>query len=192
MIKFVKQWRDISRRQRDLDYDRTQFAKELRSHFKSDDNFVKWCVEELPDMTDGQARGMLKLVPVLDVVKDVDTWHRLGGVKPIRRLVETVPVKERRAVIAKADGKGKALTTVLTERSREQEAQRVIPITSAAKPTPKASPCTTAEQDAALLAQWILKTVRRKSIPAAVLAAMSRHLSASTLRVSHEGPRAAA
>jgi hypothetical protein len=85
-MEFVKRWQVIQRKSKDLDWEKTSFAKDLRSQFETDKALIKWCDTEL-GMAEHVAQELILRANAADVVKDAATWQSVGGFTSVRQLV---------------------------------------------------------------------------------------------------------
>ena len=116
--KLIKIWRAIQKDQRDLDFRKSAFSKELRSHFApgktGDHMFHKWCLDNL-GLQRNQTQELLARGAAVTVVPDADTWNVLGGYRQIAHVRE-LPRKEQVAVIEAAKKSGYAIRTIMAKR----------------------------------------------------------------------------
>lgn len=163
-LALIKRFRALEAAQRDLDFNMSQWARDLRACFESgkpgDNAFVKWCETEL-SLTEGKARhDLLVRAAAADAVKDIDTWNTVGGFKTIRALTE-LPRKEQVACLGAVKASGYSLRTVLKERGHGPApiAPGSGPATPIQKRAPSAPPAAIADSvakaDAAELAAYI-------------------------------------
>ncbi len=133
MFKYVKRWQELERKQKDLDYERSVFAKELRAEFgnNGDARFVKWCKDEL-GLTEVGANELLLRATMVKTVGDEKTWKNLGGFRAIRA-VEVLPREKRVHVIEAAKTTGKSVATLVRENCGVPQTtrERVSPISDA-------------------------------------------------------------
>jgi hypothetical protein len=165
MIKYVKRWQELVRKQRDIDYERSVFAKDLRGEFGTDARFVKWCQEELR-LTKVQAEELLLRADLAKTVGTEETWKKVGGFGALRA-VEALPIAKRRHVIEVAKTTGKSIRTLVRESDKRSPAP--------AEPLRRSSP----QDDASRLAQFILEHVPDAKITATIRAVMSRYIASS-------------
>jgi hypothetical protein len=118
MIHFVKRWRELERQQRDLDFNKSLWCRDLRREFPigtiGENQFIKWCDTEL-GLTAGQASELLARAAAVKTVPDADTWKVLGGFRAIQQL-DMVPKHQQVNVLEAAKSSGKSLRTVIKER----------------------------------------------------------------------------
>lgn len=165
MIAFVKRWREIERQQKDLDFQRSRLARDIRAEFekgdRGDDQFCNWCVIEL-GITAFQARELLTRAVAATIVPDDRTWKMIGGYRAIRPL-QGLPRKHQVDVLEAAKSSGRAPINIMRERGLA---------VSASKPQQQS-----AYTDAVTLAQFISRT--SKHIPEDILAIVSRYANAT-------------
>lgn len=187
MIRFVKRWREIEQRQRDLDFERSKLARDIRDEFdkgdRGDDLFVNWCTVEL-GITAFAAKELLTRATAVTVVPDERTWKMIGGYRAIRPL-QDLPKRHQVDVLEAAKSSGRAPINIMRERGliKMSEPRPVAPAPApapkpivvtkreAAKPTDEQS----AHLDAVALAQFITRT--SKNIPRDILAIINRYTS---------------
>lgn len=118
MIQYVKRWRDLQKRQADLDFEVSVLARDIRSEFKAgevgDQQFLGWCGLEL-GMLPRQAKELLARGKAVSIVANARQWKRLGGSSVLKRVIE-FPEPERRPIIQQALGSGGDLRAVLRDR----------------------------------------------------------------------------
>lgn len=116
--KMIKVWRAIQKDQRDLDFRKSEFSRELRAHFpagKTGDNlFHKWCLDNL-GLQRNQTQELLARGVAATIVPDADTWNLLGGYRNVA-YVRELPRKEQVAVIEAAKKSGYAIRTIMARR----------------------------------------------------------------------------
>lgn len=160
MIDFVKRWRSIERRQKDLDFERSAWARDLRAECESDRDFVEWCQREA-GMSEPVARELLARVAAASIVTDAKTWDTLGGFAQVRSLA-ALPTKR-----AKVDAIEAAKSTGL----------RLSTIVRRSVPSPDIAPtkAITAKEDAAVLAKFIVAHIPRDRWSPLILTTVARH-----------------
>lgn len=125
-LRLIKAFRALEAEQKDLDFRRSQWAREVRALAPSDAKFVDWCGVEL-GLTQAQAKELLDRAATLAIVPDVKTWNEHGGFQKLRKLVE-LPKKEQVAVIEAAKVSGYAVSTVIKQRGHAPTAAPVATI----------------------------------------------------------------
>ncbi len=129
MIQFVKRWRDLDKRQADIDHERSTLCREIRSQFDSgptgDDKFLDWCALEL-GLPLGPAQDALSRAAASKVVPDSATWKKLGGFRQIRHVAAISDKRQQVAVLEAAKASGKAISTIIRERSGDSP-ERINP-----------------------------------------------------------------
>jgi hypothetical protein len=167
LVHFVERWRDLERRRKDLDFDRAQFARELRAEFGSDREFGNWCRTEL-SLQEPQIRDLLVLATAAKTVPDLAVWKRIGGSKEIRKVAALPTKREQVAAIETAKSTGQSIGSIVRAR------QAITSVPEDTKPLPRRSPVA----DAELLARHILRTQSVKDLPQLVRAAIDRYIPA--------------
>lgn len=181
MIRFVKRWREIEQQQKDLDFQRSVLARDIRAEFgkgdTGDEQFINWCAVEL-GITAWAAKELLTRAVAATVVPDERTWKMIGGYRAIRPL-EELPKRHQVDVIEAAKASGRAPVTIMRERGLIKAPETTRP----ALPTPRAVVVVkretrptdeqSAHMDAVALAQFIARTSR--DIPRDILAIVNRY-----------------
>lgn len=183
MLQFVKRWRDIEAQQKDLDFNRSKLARDIRGEFdkgdRGDDQFVNWCVAELGTTVWG-AKELLTRAVAATVVPDERTWKMIGGYRAIRPL-QDLPKRHQVDVLEAAKVSGRAPINIMRERglimapepvpAQPVKRDPIVVMRRDNKPTDEQS----AHLDAVVLAQFIARTSR--SIPRDILAIINRYKS---------------
>lgn len=137
MIKYVKRWRDIKKRQSDLDYERSLLASDIRAEFDpgsvGDSKFVSWCLDELRIDSSEAVELLARAAAVNSVRGDEKTWKALGGFRQVRHIVD-LPRTQRTSLIGEAISSEKALTTLIREKGilpHEESGDRPTPLRDA-------------------------------------------------------------
>jgi hypothetical protein len=169
MNNFIDRWRDLERRQKDIDHARAVWVRDVRAECGSDRAFVAWCEQDL-GLTGAQCADLLARVAVLDVIPDAADWRKHGGWRGVRPLALVSSKRERVAVLESAKAQGLAVQTVVRQRQQAQ---------AAARPdiAPKRIP--SASEDAARLAIFIVARLGRESLPDDMREIVNRWTSAS-------------
>ncbi len=179
MIQFLKRWRQLETQQRDLEFARSEWARDVRGEFVAgkagDEQFAEWCSTEL-GLSRGQVYGdLLMRVSAIALVPDEKTWKVVGGLKAIAQ-VRDLPRREVLAVIECVKVTGKSVRTVMRERRGD-----ATPIRSR---QPIGSPLgtKTAERaDLEALAAYIART--GKNVPHDIVLIVARYTMKSTARL---------
>lgn len=159
MFQLAKEYRDISRQRRDIDFRLCQWARKLRDEVPNDEEFVRWCVDEL-GLTDGEARhDLLTRALAFSVAPDKPTWTEIGGFRAARKLA-TLPRKEQVACIGAMRASGYGVDKILRDRGHAATGQTRADAHSAA-------------DDAARLARFIAESV--PEAPRAIKAIVERY-----------------
>lgn len=146
LFQLAKRYRELAKARRDLDFKLCQWARDLRREFPNEEDFVRWCVDEL-GLTDGEVR--FDLIPrsaAFDVAPDPATWSEIGGYKAARKLAR-LPRKEQVACIAAMKSTGYGVDKIMRDRGHTA--------TPALTPAPAPAP----SDDAAKLARFIAETL---------------------------------
>jgi len=129
LLEFIRQWKSIERRQKDLDYERSRWCHDVRAEFGSgpsgDKLFCEWLAIELSLPPDRGAE-CLSRAEAFKIAPDSRTWDLLGGYRQIGKLVP-LDKRERVAVIGAVQASGYRIETVLRQRNSK-------PVVSAGTP----------------------------------------------------------
>lgn len=166
----VQKWRDLERRSRDVDFERSRWCRDVRGEFgpgfDGDREFLTWL--RVSVMVEGDiARELLNRAQLAKLADDARAWTDLGGYRGLRPLL-SVSASERGVIVAAALLENKAVRTVV----REREAIRRSVATPQKPPAPSVAAATTPAQDDLLVATWVVKHAKRA--PADVVAAARR------------------
>lgn len=105
-INFIKLWRKIEKDQQELDFRKSEWARDLRRECKSDDEFTRWCADQI-GMVHAQAEELLRRAKLVTIVADAPTWNRLGGYEKLQPLIsKDLPRKEQVAIVEAAKVSG--------------------------------------------------------------------------------------
>jgi hypothetical protein len=125
-FEYVKQWRELERRQKELDFEQSQWARRLRGEFAKgevgDEHFTGWCVTEL-DIAKSKIAELLLRATAAAIVSDPATWKRVGGYATIKHLDE-FSRRDQVAVLEAVKATGKAIRTVVEERGLREPVKR--------------------------------------------------------------------
>jgi len=129
MLEFLKQWKSIERRQKDLDYEVSQWAAAVRAEFPGgkagDKQFSGWLSLELGIPAERQGE-LLERATSFQIVPDPQQWQALGGYVQIRKLVP-LDRTERVAVIGAAKASGYRISTIVRQRESREVTHRALP-----------------------------------------------------------------
>lgn len=130
-LQFLKRWRDLEVRQKDLDIEKARWCADLRGEYPDgsagDHQFLDWLEVEL-GISASLGEELLDRARAAKIVPDKTTWDRVGGYKNVRLLIPLKP-RDRVAVLEATKVESKAIRTVL--RDRDLAAKPAAP---AAKP----------------------------------------------------------
>jgi len=140
--KLIKVWRQIQKDQRDLDFRKSEFSKELRAHFAAgkagDEMFHRWCLDNL-GLQRNQTQELLARGIAATIVTDADAWNMLNGYKSIA-YVRELPRKEQIAVIEAAKKSGYSIRTIMAKRGHTLPGYAPVPVKKSDNPiTPSAT-----------------------------------------------------
>jgi len=106
MLEFIKQWKSIERRRKDLDYEECRLCSEMRAEFPGGaaggKRFSEWLDLELGIPRERQEE-CLERAASFAIIPDEQQWLALGGYVQIRRLIP-LDRAERVAVIGGGEG----------------------------------------------------------------------------------------
>lgn len=111
---FVKRWQVIQRKTKELDWKKTQFAKDLRAQFETDKQLIKWCEDEL-GMAGGVAQELILRAFAAPIVKDAATWQAVGGFTSVRQVFGLTKQLQAR-VVQSAVLQSKSIRSVMREQ----------------------------------------------------------------------------
>lgn len=114
MHRFIKQWNEIEKAQTDLDFRRSQWARDVLQACGSERAFKTWCQSEL-NLTDHKINQLIARAATIKVVSDSATWNQLGGFAKLDK-VATLPKREAVAVIEAAKSQCLSVRTVMKQR----------------------------------------------------------------------------
>lgn len=130
---FIKRWNDLERAGRELDFARSEWARDLRSKWgngeRGDEEFVKWCEVEIGLAITG-AHELLDRALAAKIVPDRKTWDRVGGFQQVRQLVPLAP-SDRVSVLEAAKSTHRNVRSVLKERGLVERQERANPFRDA-------------------------------------------------------------
>jgi hypothetical protein len=112
--QFVKRWQVIQRKTKELDWEKTQFAKDLRAQFDTDKQVIKWCEGEL-GMAAHVAQELILRSNAANVVKDAAQWQSVGGFSSVRQLVG-LEKKQQVHVVQSAVLQNKSIRSVMRDQ----------------------------------------------------------------------------
>ncbi len=169
---FIKLWRAIERDQRELDFRKSTFSKDLRAKFSAgkagDNSFRKWCEDHL-GLKFNQSEELLARGIAVTIIPDVGTWNEMGGYDAIGKMRD-LPKKEQIACVNAAKASNYTLKTVLKQRGHGYTAP-TTPITTRKPGKPARS---AAEIDVEILAAYVARTC--KNMPRHIEKLVSRYL----------------
>jgi hypothetical protein len=129
LLEFVKQWKSIERRRKDLDYDECRWCADVRAEFPTgtagDKRFREWLSLEIGISVERQDECVTRAAS-FSIVPDPQQWHELGGYLQIRKLVP-LDKAERVAVIGAAKASGYRITTIVRQRESKEVIRRDVP-----------------------------------------------------------------
>lgn len=187
-FELEKRWIELERRSKDLDFAKSQWARDARARFArgahGDTLFVEWCVARIGVTMFLAREELLTRAVAASVVPDEKTWKQIGGLKAIRP-VHSLPRNVQVTVLEAAKAQGKAPINVMRERGLLPkpvvEAPKAVPPPRPAPvvPLPALVSKDDARKDAEFLAKFIIDN--HKSIPLDVLRVVSRYASVSAV-----------
>jgi hypothetical protein len=170
MIQFVKRWRELESKAKDLDYQRSVLARDIRAEFPKgsdgDEAFTKWCEVEL-GLFVAAACELLTRARAIEVCADESTYARVGGFKAVRHVI-TLNKREQVAVLEAAKSQHKNVRTIVRERETARAAN--LPANTNIKPVLRFSTF----EDAKALAAFVDKHC--KDMPSHIRAIVGRYV----------------
>ncbi len=163
MIRFIKRWRELETQRRKLDFERSQWCREVRDEFPKGDAgdkaFVNWLAVEL-GITPAIGAELLERAVASLAVPDSKTWDRVGGFSNIRALAPLAQ-RDRVAVLEAAKADAKTVKTVMRERGLV------------------AAPTKTAKPDVVVLAEFISTL---EEVPKDVMEVVRKYVTRKAIR----------
>jgi hypothetical protein len=118
LLEFIKRWKELELRQKELDYERSRWCADLRAEFPvgkaGDRAFCEWLSLELGIPAERQEE-CLSRAAAFAIVPDKQEWESLGQFTQIRKLIP-LDRRERVAVIGAAKSTGYRIGTVVRQR----------------------------------------------------------------------------
>lgn len=169
MVRFIERWRDLEKRQKDLDYERSVFARDLRAALPSDAAFTKWCVAEI-GLAEPAAQDLLLRAIAAKVVPDVTVWKRVGGFREIRA-VAALPRREQVNVLETAKFTGQSIRSIV--RGLQNKGDEPVELR-------RASP----SADAQTLAHFVMEHVPQGRLTPKIKAVLARYVRVDAARAA--------
>lgn len=158
---FMKRWRDLQDRRKQLDFEVAILARDMRAEFedgeKGDRDYIAWLRREL-GLTSPHAKAMLDRARMVARIVDAKLWTSLGGFAQIRALDDLAPAQASE-VLELARSTGKTVRAAMRDIATPVERPPSI--------------CADAREDARELAQFISFTA--KEIPPGIAALVERY-----------------
>lgn len=176
LVRFIERWRELERQTKDLDFQRSVFARDLRKEFAAgsagDDQFTKWCETEL-GLNAAAACELLTRARAVEVCADEKTYARVGGFKAVRHVI-ALPKRAQVEVIEAAKSQHKNVLTVVRERekAKNQNTPAASKVASSTAPTLRYS----SFADAKALAEFIHEHC--EDMPASIRTIVGRYVDA--------------
>ncbi len=125
MLEFLKQWRSLEHRRKNLDFEMSRWCAAVRAEFASgaagDKAFGHWLATEIGIPVERQEECRMR-ADAFAIIPDHQEWDALGGFVQIRKLIP-LDKRERVAVIGAAKASGYRIATVV----RQRESRQVMP-----------------------------------------------------------------
>jgi hypothetical protein len=162
LIDILKRWTKLEAEQKDLDFRRSQLAKEARECFPDDERFIRWCQSDL-GVTYKGAQELCLRAKAASVVPDAKTWSVVGGFRSISA-VKDLPKREQINVLQAAKASGRGVRSVYNERYPATEtlkrtnqflAEEASAKLRAMQTAPRISAQSAASKDLTVLAKFI-------------------------------------
>lgn len=155
-FKLVQRFNAILQLEKDLDFKKSEWARDLLAACKTESAFVQWFEMHL-SLGLVRAKEFLARAAAASIVTDADTWNRLGGFGQITRL-EPLTAKQRVQVINTAKARFVQVRTAMSDLNLVPKG--VVPTpTKPSTPPSRANATPTpnrgAARDATVLAQYI-------------------------------------
>ena len=140
----AKEWLDLERSARDLEFRRVAFARKVRQRFaggaNGDRQFKDWCIVNLK-MDENAAALMITLAIAGGVFKDAVELKNAGGERALP-LISTADPAEQESILRTAKAQAFTVTTIWNRRNAGKAPTRRTPA-----------------WDAQRLAEWIARNV---------------------------------
>lgn len=118
LFALYKRWCALERRAKDLDFERSVWARDALAEFDADDQFRNWCADELM-ISASQIDVLLNRAAVATVVAEASTWRRLGGFAQLQSLL-AIPAAERTRLVESAEGDGRTIRALVCQHMAER------------------------------------------------------------------------
>lgn len=123
VFDFQKRWTALEKLSRDVDYQISVYALDLRNKFPKgdagDEKFVDWCVAYLTGINEARAKGLLTRA-LTAAMCDENTYKRVGGAHKKVVQLAFLDKKEQIATIDAAKTQNKQIADVMRERAIAQ------------------------------------------------------------------------
>jgi len=167
LFQLIKRYRDIAKSVRDAEFRQCEWARDARREFASgpigEDEFIRWCVDEL-GLTDGEVRwDILLRAAAFEVAPDPKTWSEIGGYRAAQKLSRH-PRKAQIECINSMRATGYGVDKTMRDLGLVKSL-----------PGPKGGTVPATPADAAKLARFIAMTL--KTVPADIKRIVDRYVS---------------
>lgn len=125
-LAYIEEWNELERASRELDFERSVWARHVRSEYPSgglgDKQFAGWCVTELA-LTKRQIDELLLRATAAEIIPDRDGWKRVGGFGRIKYLDE-FPRQDQETVLKAVKATGKTIQSIVADRGLRPAIER--------------------------------------------------------------------
>lgn len=113
--QFIQRWKELFQAQKDLDYKKSVFARDLRARFEAgepgDTSFLNWCQDKL-ELHPRSAAEMLTRAFTASIAVDDKTYKAIGGYREVRNLLDK-PKREQVKIIQTAVDEHRGVNAVM-------------------------------------------------------------------------------
>lgn len=167
-FELVKEWNELQRKHRDLEYEMAKFARRVRQRFQTgavgDRGFKDWCIVNLK-MEESESETMVSLAISGLVFANGAELKKAGGVKQFVLIDEASP-QEQESVMRTAKAQNLTMATVWRRRTAGQ-----VP-----------RPTSTPSADARRFAEYIAKMIPNPPPP--IREALARYIKSEIKRAA--------
>lgn len=117
--QLTKQWRDILKEFRDVDYRRALLARDTLAKFGRSAGAMAKFLKDDVGMKEHEIKDAFDRAAALKVISDRDRWYSVGGFKRLKKLVH-LPTREAIEVVSEAEKGGFVIETILRRRETDE------------------------------------------------------------------------